>query len=148
MGASMQKRGGGRRNRRSGFSEINVTPFVDVMLVLLIIFMVAAPMLTAGVEVDLPETKAAPVSGNDEPLTVSINRKGEVYVQDTKYPLSEIQSKLQAIAGQNKEKRIFVKGDSAVDYGVIMKVVGEINAAGFMKVALLTDVESTPAKRR
>ncbi|MBM3617632.1 MAG: protein TolR [Alphaproteobacteria bacterium] len=148
MGASMQKRGGGRRNRRGGFSEINVTPFVDVMLVLLIIFMVAAPMLTAGVEVDLPETKAAPVSGNDEPLTVSINRKGEVYVQDTKYPLSEIQSKLQAIAGQNKEKRIFVKGDSAVDYGVIMKVVGEINAAGFMKVALLTDVESTPAKRR
>lgn len=149
MGASMQKSGGrGRRSRRAGFSEINVTPFVDVMLVLLIIFMVAAPMLTAGVEVDLPETKAAPVSGNDEPLTVSITKTGKIYVQDTMYPISEIQSKLKAIAGENKEKRIFVKGDAGVDYGKVMQVVGEINAAGFMKVALLSDVETTPGKRR
>lgn len=139
MGASVQKRA--KRGRRATFTEINVTPFVDVMLVLLVIFMVTAPMLTAGVNVDLPETKAAPMSGQDEPLTVSVDSDGSVYIQDTEFDLDELQPKLQAIAGENVEKRIFVKGDKRVDYGQMMKVVGEINAAGFNKVSLLTDVE-------
>lgn len=151
MGASMQGgsgRGRSRRGRRGGFSEINVTPFVDVMLVLLIIFMVAAPMLTAGVEVDLPETKAAPLPGDDDMLAVSIDRRGIIFIQDTPYKLNEIQSKLKSISGENTEKRVIVRGDGTVDYATVMKVVGEINDAGFMKVSLETNIESTPAKRR
>lgn len=148
MGASMNNsRGHGRGRRRSGFSEINVTPFVDVMLVLLVIFMVTAPMLTAGVDVDLPDSKASAVSGQDEPLTVSIDARGAIYIQETKVKLEELQPKLIAITGEKKETRIFVRGDKSVDYGRMMQVVGEINAAGLSKVSLLTDIEQSSPKR-
>ena len=142
MGASLgSKQSGNRRrnNRQSAFAEINVTPMVDVMLVLLVIFMVAAPMMTTGVTVDLPKTAAAPVAGQDEPLTVSVKRDGKVFIQETLTPLKSLQAKLAAIAGEKKDTRIFVRGDKSVDYGKIMQVVGEINAAGFTKVALITE---------
>lgn len=134
--------GGSRRKRRGGshgFSDINVTPFVDVMLVLLIVFMVAAPMMTAGITVDLPQTKAAALPGNDEPVNVSIKSDGTVYIQNSPAQLGELGPKLQAILGEKTETRIFVRGDQAIDYGQVMKVIGEITAAGFSKVALVTN---------
>ena len=132
-----------RRNaRQQAFSEINITPMVDVMLVLLVIFMVAAPMMTTGVTVDLPKTSASPVSGQDEPLAVSIAADGKIYIQKTPVTLKELGSKLKAIAGAKRDTRIFVRGDKSVDYGRIMQAVSEINTAGFTKVALLTDTAS------
>lgn len=145
--------GGGSRGRRGrtraagGFNEINVTPFVDVMLVLLIIFMVAAPMMTTGVTVDLPKARSTPVPGNDEPLSVSIKSDGSVYVQNSEVALEELGPKLQAILGEKTESRIFVRGDTAIDYGRVMKVIGEINSAGYTKVALLTNTVEQPKKR-
>ncbi|MDE3015775.1 MAG: protein TolR [Pseudomonadota bacterium] len=129
-----------RKRRADPFSEINVTPMVDVMLVLLVIFMVAAPMMTTGVTVDLPSSKAAPVAGQDEPLTVSITSDGRVYIQKTQVQPDEFEAKLKAITGEKRDTRIFVRGDKSADYGKIMQVVGAINAAGFAKVALITDV--------
>jgi biopolymer transport protein TolR len=131
-----------RRARSQPFAEINITPMVDVMLVLLVIFMVAAPMMTTGVSVDLPQTKASPVSGQDEPLSISVTAEGKVYVQKQEVPLEGLQQKLKAIAGEKKDTRIFVRGDKNIDYGKIMAVVGEVNAAGFGKVALITDVSN------
>ena len=120
-------------------AEINVTPMVDIMLVLLIIFMVTSPMLVAGVTVDLPETSAAAVSGQDEPLSITVDRKGNVYIQETKVKSSKLVAKLKAITGEKRDVRIFVRGDKKVKYGKIMSVVGKINAAGFTKVALITE---------
>lgn len=131
-------RRGRNRGRTERFAEINITPMVDVMLVLLIIFMVAAPMMTSGVTVDLPESKASPIKGQDEPLTVSVTKDGDVYVQKTKLPVNALQEKLKAITGEKRDTRIFVRGDQGINYGTIMQVVGEINAAGFRKVALIT----------
>jgi biopolymer transport protein TolR len=140
LGGGSNKRG--RRNSRAdAFSEINITPMVDVMLVLLIIFMVAAPMMTSGVTVDLPKTSSAPVAGQDEPLSVSITEDGKIYINKTLVQLDKLQEKLKAITGQKNDTRIFVRGDKSVDYGKIMQVVSEINAAGFNKVALITDAE-------
>ena len=119
-------------------SEINVTPFVDVMLVLLVIFMVTAPLLTVGVKVDLPRSKAGAVTGSDEPLAISIDREGRLFIQDTPTELDGLVPKLIAISGNNPEIRIFVRGDAAVDYGRIMEVMGLVNDAGFRKVALIT----------
>jgi biopolymer transport protein TolR len=151
MGMNMGGGAGRQRNRRGvrqqAFTEINITPFVDVMLVLLVIFMVAAPMMTAGVTVDLPQTSAGPVSGQDEPLSVSIAADGKVYIQKTAVAVKDLGSKLKAIAGAKKDTRIFVRGDKAVDYGKIMQVVGEINAAGFGKVALITDPSVSSSER-
>ena len=139
---------GGRGHRRRGrhhglISEINVTPMVDVMLVLLIIFMVSAPLLTVGVPIDLPQTQAKSLDQDKEPLTVSVNTKGEVYLQNTEIPLDELVPKLKAIteARGGAEERIFVRGDRQVDYGTVMKVMGRISAAGFRRVALVTEVE-------
>ncbi len=150
MGASLGggNSGGSRRRngRQSSFAEINITPMVDVMLVLLIIFMVAAPMMTTGVTVDLPETSANPVQGQDEPLTVSVTSDGKIYIQKTLVSLKDFKSKLSAITKEKKDTRIFVRGDKNVDYGKIMQVVGEVNSAGFNKVALLTEVGGTPVK--
>ncbi len=145
--------GGGRSGRRrssrqSSFSEINITPMVDVMLVLLVIFMVAAPMMTTGVTVDLPKTSASPVAGQDEPLSISVTTDGKIFLQKTPISLNQIQEKLNAIAGQKKETRIFVRGDKKVDYGRIMQVVGEINAAGFTKVALITEAGDKPGQSK
>jgi biopolymer transport protein TolR len=124
-------------------AEINVTPMVDVMLVLLIIFMVSAPLLTVGVPLDLPQTKAKTLDLDKEPLTVSV-KEGQVYLQNTEIAVEELVAKLKAITearGGGADERIFVRGDQKIAYGVVMKVMGQIQAAGFSKVALVTDVE-------
>lgn len=139
MGAATPGRSRGVRRRT--FNEINVTPFVDVMLVLLIIFMVTAPMLTAGVEVNLPETRASQLPGSDERLALSITNKGEIFLQETEVTLEEIQPKLIAIAGENREAQIVVRGDSGIDYGLVMQVAGEVSGAGFTKIALETSIK-------
>jgi len=148
MGAGAIKSGGGgrRRGRRGGrraalMAEINVTPMVDVMLVLLIIFMVAAPMLTVGVPIDLPETGAPALNQEKEPLTITVNDKGEIFLQETRVDLQEIVPRLNAITKQGYEERIYVRGDRSVDYGQVMKVMGTISAAGFKRVALVTETE-------
>ena len=129
----------GDRNRRRPMSEINVTPMVDVMLVLLIVFMVAAPLLTVGVTVDLPKTKAAAIPGEDEPLAVSIDAEGLIFIKDTELEQAVLVPRLMAITGNNPDVRIFVRGDKHIDYGRVMQVMGTINAAGFRKVALITE---------
>lgn len=138
----------GRRTYRSLNSEINVTPFVDVMLVLLIVFMIAAPLLTVGVPVDLPETRAKPLQGDSEPLTVSVTTDGKIYLQETEVTIEALVPKLQAIAQNGYEERIFVRGDKAVDYGKVMGVMGALNAAGFHKIGLVTGSDNTPLKTR
>ncbi len=130
------------RVRSRPMHEINVTPMVDVMLVLLIVFMVAAPLLTVGVPVDLPKTKAEAMSEEQEPLTITIQADGTIYLQDTPIELREITAKLLAIAQSGYEERIYVRGDKDVDYGRVMKVMGTINAAGFRRVALITEPET------
>jgi biopolymer transport protein TolR len=136
---------GKRRHRRSPvMSEINVTPMVDVMLVLLIIFMVSAPLLTVGVPIDLPQTQAASLDAADkEPLAISVNTKGQVFLQNSEVQLDELVPKLKAIteARGGNDERIYVRGDRSVDYGSIMKVMGRLSAAGFRRVALVTEVE-------
>jgi biopolymer transport protein TolR len=136
---------GKRRHRRSPvMSEINVTPMVDVMLVLLIIFMVSAPLLTVGVPIDLPQTQAASLDQPDkEPLAISIDTNGKVFLQNSEVKIEELVPKLKAITearGGNGE-RIYVRGDRAVNYGTVMKVMGRLSAAGFHRVALVTEVE-------
>jgi biopolymer transport protein TolR len=142
-GGSAGVQGGSRRrhSRKPVMAEINVTPMVDVMLVLLIIFMVAAPMLTVGVPVDLPQTGAPALNEEREPLTVSVDSKGEIFLQDTKIKLEEIVPRLNAITKQGYEERIYVRGDRNVNYGQIMKVMGTIAGAGFKRVALVTEQE-------
>lgn len=140
-------RRGGRRSYRP-MSEINVTPMVDVMLVLLVIFMVTAPLLTVGVQVELPKTQAKSLAGKDEPLTVSINKEGKIFLQETEIELAALVPRLQAITGNNPDVRIFVRGDQAIQYGRVMEIMGTVNAAGFRKVALITEQLQSPAKRR
>jgi len=136
---------GKRRHRRQPvMAEINVTPMVDVMLVLLIIFMVSAPLLTVGVPIDLPQTQAAGLDQADkEPLAISVNTKGQVFLQNTEIKLDELVPKLKAIADARggSDERIYVRGDKTVDYGTVMKVMGRLSAAGFRRVALVTEVE-------
>ncbi|MDQ0503278.1 biopolymer transport protein TolR [Xanthobacter agilis] len=125
-------------------AEINVTPMVDVMLVLLIIFMVAAPMLTAGVPIDLPQTQANAVSqDNKEPITLSVNEKGQVFLGESEIKPEDLVAKLQAVtqARGGMEERIFVRADKRVDYGTVMRVMGRLSGAGFKKVALVTEVD-------
>ena len=139
---------GKRRHRRNPvMAEINVTPMVDVMLVLLIIFMVSAPLLTVGVPIDLPQTQASGLDQTDkEPLAVSVNTNGQVFLQNTEIPLEELVPKLKAIAEARggSDERIYVRGDKTVDYGTVMKVMGRLSAAGFRRVALVTEVEQGP----
>ena len=132
-----------RHRRRPVMAEINVTPMVDVMLVLLIIFMVSAPLLTVGVPIDLPQTQAKSLDQDREPLTVSVNVKGQVYLQNTEIPIEELVAKLKAVtdARGGLDERIYVRGDRQVEYGTVMKVMGRISAAGFRRVALVTEVE-------
>src|SRR5262249_33171113 len=125
----------------------NVTPLVDVMLVLLVIFMVTAPMMTSGVVVELPKTNAAPLPGQDEPITISVTSNGKVYIQKTEIQLKDLQAKLQAITGEKRDNRIFVQGDKSVDYGRIMQVVSEMNGAGYTKFSLITDASGAPVKK-
>jgi len=136
--------GGGRRGRRRAvMAEINVTPMVDVMLVLLIILMVSAPLLTVGVPLDLPQTQAKSLDQDKNPLTLSVNLKGQVFLNDTEIKLDELVAKLKAItdARAGLDERIFVRGDKKVDYGTVMKVMGRLSAAGFRRVALVTEVD-------
>ena len=119
-------------------SEINVTPMVDVMLVLLIIFMVAAPLLTVGVPIDLPETQAKALNAQTQPITVSVNEGGQIYLQETEIPLEEIVPKLTAIAQAGYDERIYVRGDRTADYGTVMKVMARISAAGYKNLGLVT----------
>ena len=120
-------------------SDINVTPMVDVMLVLLVVFMVTAPLLTVGVQVDLPKTKAALLSGDDEPLTITVDAEGRVFLQETELDLDALSPRLVALIGNNPDVRIFVRGDRAISYGRVMEVMGKVNAAGYRKVALITE---------
>lgn len=135
-----RRRGGGQRRgrKRKPMSEINVTPFVDVMLVLLIIFMVAAPLLTVGVPIDLPETEASALNSETQPITVSVNENGEIFLQETAIPLDEVVAKLQAIATTGYQERIYVRGDRNADYGTVMKVMARISSAGYKNLGLVT----------
>ena len=135
---------GRRRHRRKAvMSEINVTPMVDVMLVLLIIFMVSAPLLTVGVPIDLPQTQAKSLDQDREPLTLSVNLQGQVFLQNSEIPLEELVLKLKAVtdARGGYDERIYVRGDRKVDYGTVMRVMGRLSSAGFRRVALITEVE-------
>lgn len=137
--AAHNRHGYRRRGRKHGLiSEINVTPFVDVMLVLLIIFMIAAPLLTVGVPIDLPETKAKALNSETQPITVSINDKGQVFLQETEIPINEVVPKLEAIAQAGYEERIYVRGDRSADYGTVMRVMARVSAAGFRNLGLVT----------
>ena len=127
-----------RNTRSKPFSEINVTPFVDVMLVLLIIFMVTAPLLTVGVQVDLPETNADSLQSDNEPLEVTIDASGNIFIQETEIGISELVPKMKAITENRFDTKIYVRGDEAIDYGQIMMVLGELSGSGFTKVALIT----------
>ena len=136
--------GRGRRKRYQPLAEINVTPMVDVMLVLLIIFMVAAPLMSTAVNVDLPKATTTPISQDNEPLNVSVDATGQVFLQDQPIAMGELAAKLSAIATEQRDRRIFVRGDRANSYGVMMEVMGLIIQGGFTKVSLLTD----PSGRR
>ena len=139
QGGAGGRRGGRRRGRRGGvISEINVTPFVDVMLVLLIIFMVAAPLMTVGVPIDLPETQAKEMNADTQPIQVSVNEKGQVFLQETEIPVNEIVAKLQAISKTGYDERIFVRGDKTANYGMVMQVMARIQAAGYKNIGLVT----------
>jgi len=132
-----------RHRRRPVMSEINVTPMVDVMLVLLIIFMVSAPLLTVGVPLDLPQTQAKNLDQDREPLTVSVNLQGQVFLQNSEIKVDDLVPKLKAItdARGGVDERIYVRGDRKVDYGTVMRVMGRLSQAGYRRVALVTEVE-------
>ena len=136
-------RGGASRYRP--MSEINVTPLVDVMLVLLIVFMVTAPLLTVGVPVDLPQTQAPPINEPKEPLTITLNREGEVYIQETSVATDALVPKLQAITGSNPDAVIYVRGDKDINYGRVLEVMSLISSAGFHKVSLVAEAPKTRA---
>ena len=146
MGARLKLGQTGRsakRRRHQPMAEINVTPFVDVMLVLLIIFMVSAPLLTAGVPIDLPQSEAQPteISANTEPLTITVDPNGRIFLQDSEIPLDEIGAKLSAIAKLRKQDPVYLRGDTNVNYGALIQVIGKINAAGFERIMLVSNVE-------
>ncbi|MEC7243543.1 MAG: protein TolR [Pseudomonadota bacterium] len=141
MGAALNNQRGGRRGRRARpMSEINVTPLVDVMLVLLIVFMVTAPLLTVGVPVDLPKTKAGQINANQAPLVVTINKDGALFLQDNEIEPDKLIPRLSAIGEANKDVRIFVRGDKQVAYGEVMRLMGRIQSAGFERVALVAEL--------
>ena len=138
-GSTGNRRSG--RRRRSSYqpmNEINVTPFVDVMLVLLIVFMVAAPLLTVGVPIDLPETRANQLNSETQPITISVQSGGKVFLQETEIPADELIPKLQAIAKNGYDERLYVRGDRTTDYGTVMRIMGALNAAGYKKIGLVT----------
>ncbi|HRE61738.1 MAG TPA: biopolymer transporter ExbD [Micropepsaceae bacterium] len=150
MGASVQRNEGSSRRRRGArgrpMSEINVTPMVDVMLVLLIIFMVAAPLLTVGVPVDLPRTEARPLREDTEPLAITVFADGRIFIQDTLVSRDDLVPKLIAIAGNGYDQRIYLRGEKSAGYGTVMEVMALINAAGFTKIALINE-QAPPSDR-
>ncbi len=132
--------GGRRRSRYRPVSEINVTPFVDVMLVLLIVFMVTAPLLTVGVPVNLPKTKAKSIAESEEPLVITVNAEGVVFIQDTEVALEHPVPRLKAITENKADTRIYLRGDKDINYGRVMEVMGTVNLAGFTRVALIAEL--------
>jgi biopolymer transport protein TolR len=139
----------GSTYRRKLMSEINVTPMVDVMLVLLVVFMITAPLLTVGVPVDLPKTAASRIVGQDEPLVISVDEAGRLYLQDLEVTLEQLVPRLSAITRNRKDARIFLRGDRTIPYGKVMTVMGAMNQAGFNRVALITLApDKPPAGRR
>ena len=145
MGGGGNRGRHGRSNRRP-MSEINVTPMVDVMLVLLIVFMVAAPLLTVGVPVDLPKTQAPTINEQKEPLVVTVNGQGQIYVQETPIEADALLPKLQAITENNQDATIYVRGDKAINYGRVMEVMGLIASAGYTKVSLIAELPQAGGK--
>jgi biopolymer transport protein TolR len=137
---SGRRSGHGVHRRYRPLSEINVTPFVDVMLVLLIVFMVTAPLLTVGVPVDLPKTQAQSIADPEEPLVISVNAEGQIFIQDSGVELNQLVARLRAITENKPDTRIFVRGDRAIAYGRIMQVMGTVNTAGFQRVALIAEL--------
>ena len=146
VAAGLAKAQGGRRRRRhkrrGAINEINMTPFIDVMLVLLIIFMVAAPLMTVGVPLDLPQTRAAPLNVDAKPMTLSIRQSGQVFFGENEVRDDEIVPRLTANASQGLEERVFVRGDKRVDYGRVAQVMSIVTAAGFKRVALVTEMDA------
>ena len=141
MGMSMGPRGGGHSRRFRPVAEINVTPMVDVMLVLLVIFMITAPMMTSGVQVDLPKTDAQAIKGDDQPVSISLDASGKLYVQETEIAKDDLVAKLKAIIGQKPDTRIFVRADKGIEYGRVMEIMGLLGGSGFDKVALVTEMK-------
>jgi biopolymer transport protein TolR len=146
MGATLPVAPAKRRSRRRGggggyrpMAEINVTPMVDVMLVLLVIFMITAPLLTAGIPVNLPQTKAEALSEPTEPLVITVNAEGKLYLQETEVPLESLVARLQAITQNKPDTKIYVRGDKAINYGRVMEVMGLVKGAGFAQVALIVE---------
>ncbi len=140
--AAAGRKGGRRRRgvpRYGAMADINMTPFIDVMLVLLIIFMVAAPLLASGVPIDLPQTAAAPLNVDHTPITVTVNEKGEIFVLDQPVSIDEMANKIKDVAKNDPDERIYVKGDKTVNYGRVAEVMSLITSAGFKKVALVTE---------
>jgi biopolymer transport protein TolR len=144
MGAGGARAGGytrrnsRRRSSHGAISEINVTPLVDVMLVLLIVFMVAAPLMTVGVPIELPKTEAKPMNQQTEPLTISVQADRKVFIQQTEIPLEELAAKLEALAKNGNQEQLMVRADTAVPYGAVMEVMGVLNSAGYTKIGLVT----------
>jgi len=143
MGAKLGNSGGRRRRAHGVMAEINVTPFVDVMLVLLVIFMVTAPLLTAGVQIDLPKADAQAIGQQDNaPLEITLDRQGTMFVGETKVTVDRLTVMLQSIAAETTERRIYIRADQALDYGKVMQVMGLVSSLGFTKIALVTDPTS------
>ena len=147
MAASSLRDAGSLRGRYRPMAEINVTPLVDVMLVLLVVFMVAAPLLTVGVPVDLPQTDAPPITDPKEPLVISINNEGHIFIQDTDTATDSLVPRLQAITGENPDALVYVRADKSIDYGRVLEVMSLISAAGYRKVSLIAESpKGVPAK--
>ncbi len=140
--------GGRRRGNYQPLSEINVTPFVDVMLVLLIVFMITAPLLTVGVPIELPKTKAKSIAESEEPLVITVNAEGVVFIQDTEVEIENLVPRLKAITENKADTRIYLRGDRSVDYGRVMEVMGTINLAGFTRVAMITELPKVQNRKK
>jgi biopolymer transport protein TolR len=134
---------GQMRRRYRPMAEINVTPLVDVMLVLLVVFMVTAPLLTVGVPVDLPQTQAPPINEPKEPLVITVNKEGTIYIQETSVPIDTLVDRLQAITGNNSDAVLYVRGDKDINYGKILEVMSLVTTAGFHKVSLVAEAPKT-----
>jgi biopolymer transport protein TolR len=148
-GGVIRRNAGGGRHRHRALSEINVTPLVDVMLVLLIVFMVTAPLLTTGVHVDLPKSKAGPLDQNDDkPLEISIDAKGQIYLQDTPIAFDQLLPRLDAISQTNHDAKIYIRGDRGNSWGTMMEVLGAVGGSGYNKVGLVSTPADGPAARR
>jgi biopolymer transport protein TolR len=143
MAGGMIGPGSGRRRRYKPMAEINVTPLVDVMLVLLIVFMVTAPLITSGVDVNLPQANAKPVNSDSTPITITVNAQNQIFLQNSQVQLSNLVATLQQISQNDQDRRIFVRGDSSVTYGDMLQVMATITNGGFTKVALLAKQPDT-----